>query len=225
MNPLPSITPTVFPMFATPFASLNLPNCEQLNRELEQFFDVLAAQGATYKNPHMHNYVQDNLFESNFDLFTYDNPAVQQLRQLMLNSIGKVIAMVNNYDAEQLKRIKLYADAWFHITEFAGYFYTHNHPMASWSAVYCVNPGEQIADKPDSGVLRFHDPRPHCNAYLDGGNAALRAPYATTNFNFKLTAGQLVIFPSYLQHEVAPFLGKDRRITVAVNCWTDRYGS
>jgi predicted 2-oxoglutarate/Fe(II)-dependent dioxygenase YbiX len=36
---------------------------------------------------------------------------------------------------------------------------------------------------------------------------------------FKLEAGQLVIFPSYVFHEVAPFYGSDTRITVATNCW------
>jgi predicted 2-oxoglutarate/Fe(II)-dependent dioxygenase YbiX len=35
----------------------------------------------------------------------------------------------------------------------------------------------------------------------------------------KLEAGQLVIFPSYVFHEVTPFYGNDTRITVATNCW------
>jgi hypothetical protein len=29
----------------------------------------------------------------------------------------------------------------------------------------------------------------------------------------------LVMFPSYVFHEVAPFYGRDTRITVATNCW------
>ena len=33
--------------------------------------------------------------------------------------------------------------------------------------------------------------------------------------NFKLQAGQLVMFPSYLMHEVAPYAGHTERITVA----------
>ena len=31
--------------------------------------------------------------------------------------------------------------------------------------------------------------------------------------------GQLVVFPSYLFHEVTPYYGSDTRITVASNCW------
>jgi predicted 2-oxoglutarate/Fe(II)-dependent dioxygenase YbiX len=35
----------------------------------------------------------------------------------------------------------------------------------------------------------------------------------------RLEAGALIVFPSYLFHEVAPFYGRDTRITVASNCW------
>lgn len=218
------LEPIIYPAFATPFAQISYPDCELLNQQLEQFFDQLTAQGDKHRNPRLHNYAQDALFESNFDLFKYDNAAVQRLRHFVLQSVAWVMARLNGYSKTDLDRLQLNADAWFHITEFAGYFYTHNHPMASWSAVYCVNPGTSPADKPDSGVLRFHDPRPHANTYLDAGNARLNAEYATSNLNFKLKAGQLIIFPSYLQHEVAPFMGSDRRITVAVNCWSNRYG-
>lgn len=218
------LEPVIYPAFATPFAQIQYPDCSQFNLELERFFDVLTAQGDKYRNPHLHNYAQDALFESNFDLFNYDNPAVQRLRNFVLQSVAWVMTKLNNYSKQELDSLQLNADAWFHITEFAGYFYTHNHPMASWSAVYCVNPGTSPVDKPDSGVLRFHDPRPHANAYLDAGNVRLGEQYAVGNHNFKLQAGQLVIFPSYLQHEVSPFMGQDRRITVAVNCWSNRYG-
>ncbi|WP_419571051.1 putative 2OG-Fe(II) oxygenase [Rheinheimera sp.] len=219
-----ALEPQILPMFATPFVVVSFPDPERMNAGLSEFFDLLTSQGNQYRNKHPHNYVQDELFESNFDLFKFDQPDVQALRNFILQSIGWVITKLNGYSREQMDKIQLFADAWFHITEFGGYFYTHNHPMASWSAVYCVDPGDDVEGKPDSGVLRFHDPRPHCNAYLDGGNAGLNGVYNTSNFNFKLQPGQLVIFPSYLQHEVAPFFGKKRRITVAVNCWTNRYG-
>lgn len=219
-----AIEPQVISMFATPFAVLHYPEPELLNKELEKFFDQLTANGDKHRNPRPHNYVQDNLFESNFDLFKYDNVAVQQLRHFILQSIGWIITRLNGYTKEQLSSIQLHTDAWFHITEHAGYFYTHNHPMASWSAVYCVDPGEDVPGKKDSGILRFHDPRPHCSVYLDAGNANLQGAFGTGSYNFKLQAGQLLLFPSYLQHEVAPFMGHNRRITVAVNCWTNRYG-
>ena len=53
--------------------------------------------------------------------------------------------------------------------------------------------------------------------YLDPGNSRLAGPFAFQLLNLRLSAGQLVLFPSYLQHEVAPFAGDDERITVAFN--------
>jgi predicted 2-oxoglutarate/Fe(II)-dependent dioxygenase YbiX len=47
----------------------------------------------------------------------------------------------------------------------------------------------------------------------------LRRPYGHGSINFRLEAGQLVIFPSHLLHEVAPYQGKSERITVASNFW------
>lgn len=218
------LEPKVFPAFSTPFASVEYPDCAILNKELEFFFDKLISEGKRHQNPRPHNYVQEQLFESNFDLFKYDNAAVQKLREFILKAVGWVIARLNNYSKQELSNIQLFSDAWFHVTELGGYFYAHNHPMASWSAVYCVTPGTSVPDKPESGVLRFFDPRPHANSYLDSGNARLADPYGYGNLVFKLYPGQLLIFPSYLQHEVAPFMGHDRRITVAVNCWSNRYG-
>ena len=47
----------------------------------------------------------------------------------------------------------------------------------------------------------------------------MRPPYGVGAVEFRLAEGQLVVFPSYVFHEVAPFYGQDCRITVATNCW------
>ena len=54
--------------------------------------------------------------------------------------------------------MQIFNDCWFHVTRRGGFFGLHNHPMASWSGVYCVEPGRHDADKPDSGMLTFLNP-------------------------------------------------------------------
>ena len=120
---------------------------------------------------------------------------------------------------EAVSRLKLHNHTWFHVSRYAGSFIAHNHPLASWSAVYCVRPGEGVAEHPQSGVLRFFDPRYGADAFLDAGNAPLRPQFAHHPLERRLAAGELVVFPSYVFHEVAPFFGRDTRITVASNCW------
>jgi len=76
-----------------------------------------------------------------------------------------------------------------------------------------------VKKHPQSGLLRFFDPRQGANAYLDPANDKLHAPFALRSLEIRLAAGDLVVFPSYLFHEVTPFYGADTRITVAANCW------
>jgi predicted 2-oxoglutarate/Fe(II)-dependent dioxygenase YbiX len=76
-----------------------------------------------------------------------------------------------------------------------------------------------VAEQPGSGALRFFDTRVGANAFQDAGNAKLTSAFSVGQRDFQLRAGQLVIFPSYVFHEVAPFYGRDARITVATNCW------
>jgi predicted 2-oxoglutarate/Fe(II)-dependent dioxygenase YbiX len=76
-----------------------------------------------------------------------------------------------------------------------------------------------VAEQPDSGLLRFFDPRQGADAYSDPTNLNLLPAFAPRSIQMRLEAGALIVFPSYLFHEVAPFYGRDTRITVASNCW------
>jgi hypothetical protein len=119
----------------------------------------------------------------------------------------------------EVARLQIQNHTWFHVTRYAGSFVAHNHPLASWSAVYCVRAGMRPAEHPDSGILRFLDPRHGSGAFLDIANSRLRPPFALKPREVRLEEGQILVFPSYVFHEVSPFYGPDTRITVATNCW------
>jgi len=208
---------TVRPLFATPFGEARLANCERLNRELEALF--LGRETEEHRNPTPSHVPQAETFESRFNLFRWPENCVQELRNFMLNAVAQMVIETTSLKAQDIARLNFQNHTWFHISRYAGSFVAHNHPLASWSAVYCVRTGEAVAQHPDSGVLRFLDVRQGANAYLDPANATLQRAYALAPVELKLEAGQLVIFPSYVFHEVTPFYGSDIRITVATNCW------
>jgi len=212
-----SRVPTVKPLFAVPFGELHLAGCEALNRELEVLF--LARENDVNRNPTPSHAPQAETFESRFNLFRWPEPCVQELRGFMLDAIGRMVIETTAVSPQELSLLKLHNHTWYHVSRYAGSFVAHNHPMASWSAVYCVRAGETPPSHPESGMLRFHDTRAGANAYLDPANTLLHRPYALRPLELRLTPGQLVIFPSYLFHDVAPFYGRDTRITVATNCW------
>lgn len=203
--------------FALPFGEARLAGCETLNRQLEALF--LARENDQYRNPTPSHIPQQEMFESRFNLFLWPERCVQELRTFMLNCIGQTILKTSELQPAELARLQIHNHTWYHVTRYAGSFVAHNHPLASWSAVYCVRTGERVPDHPQSGVLRFMDTRPGAQAYLDPSNRRLQPAYALGSREIRLEEGQVIVFPSFAFHEVAPFYGRDARITVATNCW------
>jgi hypothetical protein len=203
--------------FAVPFGEARLGDCRQLNRELEALF--LARETEEYRNPTPTHIPQPEMFESRFNLFRWPEACVQELRRFMLDSVAQTVLEASDLQPGELARLQIHNHTWFHVTRYAGSFVAHNHPLASWSAVYCVRGGERTPDHPASGVLRFLDTRSGAGAYLDIANRRLRPAYALGCSEIRLEEGQLIVFPSFAFHEVAPFYGRDTRITVATNCW------
>ncbi len=205
--------------FAVPLAQETLPDADALNAELKALLLARESEGMRYANPNPSLKQQPGVFESDFNLFSWPEPCIQTLRQHCWSALGRTIQDLNGYSAAEMQRLQIFSHTWFHVTRHGGFTILHTHPMASWSGVYCVAPGETPEDRPESGVLRFHNPHHYSNYFLDAGNARLRAPYHHGTWNVRFNPGQLVLFPSWLQHEVMPFYGNDERITIAFNCW------
>lgn len=209
----------IAPIFAVPFARDFLPDAEPLNAELKALLLAREAEGGRYANPMPSLKQQPGVFESDFTLFSWPEPCIKTLHRFCWQALARVVGELNGYSAQEVMALRIASHTWYHVTRYGGFTILHTHPMASWSGVYCVTPGETPPDRPESGVLRFHNPHHYSNYFLDAGNLRLRPPYHHGTWSVPLKAGQLVLFPSWLQHEVLPFYGNDERITVAFNCW------
>jgi hypothetical protein len=208
---------TVQPMFPVPFAFDRHPAPEALNAALRTLF--LARESLPpYRNPDPYTERNDALFESRFDLFQWPEPEVAQLREFCLSRLLQLVQGINGYSADRTRGLRLKLESWCHVTRRGGYFGVHNHPNASWSGVYCVDPGRNDPGNDDSGKLTFLHPHAHAGMYVDSGNVAARPPFNIQHVGYVLRAGDLVLFPSWLLHHVTPFAGDGERITVAFNC-------
>jgi len=207
------------PVFAVPFAQETYPDHVAANVKLRTLLLSREAQGERYANPNPSLKQQHGVFESDFDLFSWPEPCIQQLRHFCWSTLAQALQSLNGYSAEEMRRLQIFSHTWFHVTRHGGFTILHTHPMASWSGVYCVAPGETPEDRPESGVLRFHNPHHYSNYFLDAGNMRFKPPYHHGTWSHRFQAGDLVLFPSWLQHEVLPFYGGDERITIAFNCW------
>lgn len=211
--------PELVTMFAVPFAFSRVAEHERLNAALRQFVLEQEKRGSAVTNPRPLTQRNAAVFESHFNLFREKDPAVQELKTFCWDQLLATIGRLNGYDLPTLERLQIYNDCWFHVTRRGGFFGLHNHPNAAWSAVYCVDPGRHDADKKDSGLLSFVNPMITSAMHLDAGVARMQLPFGYQLASVRMLAGQLVMFPSWVLHDVKPFEGEGERITIAFNCW------
>ncbi len=160
------------------------------------------------------------VFESTFDFLDWPSPVTQELKQFLYGHLAGVVRAANGFDADTLRRLRFHNHCWFHITRQGGYFQNHNHPLASWSLVYCVDPGDtEPINEFEAGHLIFHDPRACASMYLDEANRGWLRESSFDALRFRPAKGDLLIFPSYVQHAVEPYHGSAPRISVAANFW------
>ncbi|MCK5860368.1 putative 2OG-Fe(II) oxygenase [Abyssibacter sp.] len=220
-----SIPFQIFPGFAVPFAQTSMPDSQELNGRLRALFLEREAEGAAYANTSPTMRIGPGLFESRFDLFHWDHPDIRQLQEFCTATVFRLIAELSGYDRERVQALRMSADAWFHITRAGGSFGFHNHPMASWSGIYCVDNGYGDNAGVDSGHVQFMHPAPTAGMFVDLGVANVRAPWANQPKEMALMSGQLVVFPSWVMHQVLPFTGTQERVTVAFNAWFKDVGA
>ncbi|MFL6602039.1 MAG: putative 2OG-Fe(II) oxygenase [Steroidobacteraceae bacterium] len=209
--------PELINLFSVPFGRSRFPDPERLNPALKRF--IYAQENDGPPNPRPLTQRNAAVFESSFNLFRMNDPAVQELKAFCWNQLLSLIATLNGYDLPTVNRLNIFSDCWFHVTRRGGFFGLHNHPNASWSGVYCVDSGRNDPDRKESGALTFVNPMIMSAMYMDAANANMKLPFSPQIASTCLEAGQLVLFPSWLLHDVKPFEGEGERITIAFNCW------
>lgn len=202
--------------FGVPMVISQLDGCEEINRELRDLFVECEGQGRKFANPEPLVTRNEPLFESKFTLFEWPQRCVKKIRDHCYAVLYNAIRELNGYSLDELKKLHISTESWFHVTRRGGYFATHSHPLHSWSGVYCVrHDGDDPAS--DSGRLVFHDPHAHGWSYVDMAVARMAPPFNIGGMKLRLVPGQLILFPSWLLHEVLPYEGDTERITIAFN--------
>lgn len=137
------------------------------------------------------------------DLMEWDYPEIKILMQALLETGAELTRALTppQYDGEV--RVGFYGGCWANVLRQGGYNRIHNHPGAVWSGCYYVSCGETVAEPPGNGWIEFQDPRP---ANIHGGKERVEPE-----------EGLLLIFPSWLNHFVSPFMGGGERISIAFN--------
>lgn len=195
--------------FATPIIVVDLPDGAQLNAALRPMLLKREAEQPSESRSTLGGW------QSTLDLDKWAGaPAIKLLaiarniaNRITTDRTGKPVAILWQ------------ANMWANINRSGHGNEFHSHPGSYWSGVYYVDDGGISANPALGGELEFMDPRgaapamyaPHLAFALPGGLAA------GTNQTFVPKAGRLVMFPSWLLHQVRPYLGTERRISIALN--------
>ncbi len=106
-------------------------------------------------------------------------------------------------------RFEFQLHGWAAVNRKGHYNSTHVHPMATWSGVYYVDPGDEATDTPDALLEFVHPITASVMTFFPGVLPSARV--------LRPEAGMLILFPSYLQHSVRMYHGERPRICVAFN--------
>lgn len=184
-------------------------NIEKLNAELKRF--ILEQEQATKglaKSSIKGGYHSDRKF------LEQDNWAIKDLRQIIANDAMEYLKSFwgneSNMPYKEIGEFKLHMSGWSVILRAGDISVPHLHPRSNISGVYYVTNSKPSNDNfQGGGQLVFTDPRIRAGVYpvRNQASTAMLSP----------VEGNIVMFPSYMEHYVLPFKGEGERISIAFN--------
>jgi uncharacterized protein (TIGR02466 family) len=188
-------------LFPSPLFSYVFKNVDSLNAELR---DLILERERTTPSA-----VKSNMggWQSQIDFLNWGGSAVQTLGRYL----GTAVEMATKQLSLVAPNLKIQFDlvAWAAVNRKGHYNTSHVHPMATWSGVYYVDPG----DPPQNGVgavLEFEHP---IQAMVMNFFPGL----LPSTLLVRPEAGLVVLFPSSLVHNVRMYHGERPRVCVPFN--------
>lgn len=120
-------------------------------------------------------------------------------------------ALASAQGADLTLEYRYAVQAWAMVMRHGDYTLVHDHQESHFSMVYYSEVGDADLElHPDSGRLCFLDPR-------RGGTVISGIELFPSQFGITPQNGQLVVFPSWLQHFVHPYRGVRPRVSISCN--------
>ena len=191
----------IYKLFPTPVFHFRVENYQKLNTELENY--ILNLRKKDEKGQKKSN--AGGWHSHNFDL-NNDNTA-KKFAKIFEEFYKKVIIneMGWKYDSNKVKMEAM----WSIINKKGSFNIQHNHANAYLSSAYYVRYPEK------SGSIKFFDPREQKNIRYPKIKNYTDISAVITEITPK--EGDLLIFPSYLYHEVGVNLSDEERVVVSFN--------
>jgi hypothetical protein len=207
--------PEIASLFATPLVVYDVPDAAPLNADLRRVVEQRERTHPTTQHSNLGGY------QSTWDMDKWGGvPAIKLL------AIGRNIANRVTTDAQGTPgqgphpgffAVTWQANMWANINRTGHGNEYHCHRGAYWSGVYYVDDGGIDADPALGGELEFMDPRGPVPTMLAPHLRVAMPRNLSSTERLSPKAGRLVMFPSWMMHQVRPYRGTAERISIAFN--------
>jgi len=147
-----------------------------------------------------------------FDLFLLDEPVVTAFAEQMQQHVQAFLNQLRG-EPSATKKDRFRLEGWINVNRAGHENLLHCHPGCFLSGTYYVKMPQAMT----GGEIRFRDPRGPAVAMYETPGISLPWVGSGVGIPFTPTAGQLLLFPAWLEHRVVPFGGDGERISIAFN--------
>lgn len=189
-------------LFATPVARYSVEDSAQLNAEL-------LAEG------HRMRSLSDGVNKSNQggwhsegNIFKEDAACFARLREAAMRAAVNITKSAGS--KADMASLDIGISGWMNINGRGAYNAPHTHPGNLWSGVYYVSQPETEDGR--SGMIEFLDPRSDLPNWR-----ILKIDTFRPKRRIRPSAGEILMFPSYLTHWVYPNETDEERVSIAFN--------
>jgi uncharacterized protein (TIGR02466 family) len=204
---VPCLNDNLVTLYPTSLLHRRIAGMEETNRELAAYIKSLeetepnAVDGTT----------NDGGFQTTTELLKRDHPALNIFKQHMKMAVHDYArTLVNQECSASPPMLEFSTWGWGAILREGNTQGIHIHPYANISGVYYVAaPATALEASRDGGKICFYDPRPRANMN--------QIPRQITRRRVTPMPGDMILFPSWLEHSVSAFHGPGERISIAFN--------
>lgn len=196
-------------IFSTPLAALEVPNSASRNVRLREHILKRRTETPSVQASNVGGWHSDR------EILEWGGPDVGEILDMAKEMANRMTADRHG----KLPRPDWAVTAWANVNGPGDGNVCHYHPGAFWSGAYYVDDGGCASDPDLGGEFEMLDPR--------GAGPGMHAPslkFAGDDGQSVGSAesvlprpGLLLMFPSWLFHQVRPYRGTDLRISIAFN--------
>ncbi len=206
---MPRLDIAVRGLFATPVAAVTLPDNAGRNRELAEIILRRREQTASIQASNAGGWHSDR------EILQWGGPRVAELLDLARQVASQLTA---DRQGRQISP-KWTVQAWANVNGPGDGNISHYHPASFWSGTYYVDDGGCAEDPELGGEFEMLDPRgPGPGMYAPALKfAGEDGASVGAGETIRPRSGLLLLFPSWLFHQVRPYRGRAQRISIAFN--------